>query len=114
MIARVVAAGALEEDGSLIGHIYFHLGDDSGFRASRSRDRTRAVRGALSRARGIFRIHVPTPITCQLFPARPSTMLTDQPASRGRGSRRHCDPADAAVEEYRARLDPLDHEVVSM
>jgi hypothetical protein len=24
---------ALEEDGSLIGHIYFHLGDDSGFRA---------------------------------------------------------------------------------
>jgi len=23
---------ALEEDGSLIGHIYFHLGDDSGFR----------------------------------------------------------------------------------
>jgi len=27
---------ALEEDGSLRGHIYFHLGDDSGFRALRS------------------------------------------------------------------------------
>jgi len=26
---------ALEEDGSLRGHIYFHLGDDSGFRAVR-------------------------------------------------------------------------------
>lgn len=25
----------LEEDGSLRGHIYFHLGDDSGFRAVR-------------------------------------------------------------------------------
>jgi hypothetical protein len=25
----------LEEDGSLRGHIYFHLGDDSGFRAIR-------------------------------------------------------------------------------
>lgn len=27
---------ALEEDGSLRGHIYFHLGDDSGFRAVRT------------------------------------------------------------------------------
>jgi len=27
---------ALEEDGSLRGHIYFHLGDDSGFRAVRA------------------------------------------------------------------------------
>jgi hypothetical protein len=26
----------LEEDGSLRGHIYFHLGDDSGFRAVRA------------------------------------------------------------------------------
>lgn len=26
---------ALEEDGSLVGHIYFHLGDDSGYRAVR-------------------------------------------------------------------------------
>jgi hypothetical protein len=25
----------LEEDGSLCGHIYFHLGDDSGFQAVR-------------------------------------------------------------------------------
>jgi hypothetical protein len=29
---------ALEEDGSLRGHIYFHLGDDSGFRAVRAED----------------------------------------------------------------------------
>ena len=29
---------ALEEDGSLGGHIYFHLGDDSGFRAVRAED----------------------------------------------------------------------------
>ncbi len=27
---------ALDEDGSLRGHIYFHLGDDSGFRAVRA------------------------------------------------------------------------------
>ncbi len=27
---------ALDEDGSLVGHIYFHLGDDSGFRARRA------------------------------------------------------------------------------
>ncbi len=27
---------ALERDGSLRGHIYFHLGDDSGFRAVRA------------------------------------------------------------------------------
>ncbi len=27
-----------EEDGSLRGHIYFHLGDDSGFRAVRAED----------------------------------------------------------------------------
>jgi hypothetical protein len=26
---------ALQDDGSLRGHIYFHLGDDSGFRAER-------------------------------------------------------------------------------
>jgi hypothetical protein len=39
---------ALEEDGSLRGHIYFHLGDDSGFRAVRAEDgrspRRRATR----------------------------------------------------------------------
>lgn len=29
---------ALEEDGSLRGHIYFHLGDDSGFWAVRAED----------------------------------------------------------------------------
>jgi hypothetical protein len=29
---------ALDEDGSLRGHIYFHLGDDSGFRAVRAED----------------------------------------------------------------------------
>jgi hypothetical protein len=28
-------AATLQDDGSLHGHIYFHLGDDSGFRASR-------------------------------------------------------------------------------
>jgi hypothetical protein len=28
----------LEGDGSLHGHIYFHLGDDSGFRAVRAED----------------------------------------------------------------------------
>jgi hypothetical protein len=28
----------LEEDGSVRGHIYFHLGDDSGFRAVRAHD----------------------------------------------------------------------------
>jgi hypothetical protein len=28
----------LEEDGSLSGRIYFHLGDDSGFRAARFDD----------------------------------------------------------------------------
>jgi hypothetical protein len=27
----------LEDDGSLRGHIYFHLGDDSGFRGERTR-----------------------------------------------------------------------------
>lgn len=41
---------ALEEDGSLRGHIYFHLGDDSGFRAVRAEDapkpRRRATQGA--------------------------------------------------------------------
>jgi hypothetical protein len=29
---------ALSEDGSLRGHIWFHLGDDSGFRAVRAED----------------------------------------------------------------------------
>jgi hypothetical protein len=29
---------ALEENGSLRGHIYFHLGDDSGFRAVRAEE----------------------------------------------------------------------------
>ena len=29
---------ALDEDGSLRGHIYFHLGDDSGFRAVRAEE----------------------------------------------------------------------------
>jgi len=29
---------ALEQDGSLRGHIYFHLGDDSGFRAVRAEE----------------------------------------------------------------------------
>jgi hypothetical protein len=33
---------ALEEDGSLVGHIYFHLGDDSGFRARRVVSESRA------------------------------------------------------------------------
>ncbi|MGQ0668145.1 MAG: hypothetical protein ACT4PO_00470 [Actinomycetota bacterium] len=44
---------ALAGDGSLRGHIYFHLGDDSGFRAVRAEEEskpgtktgTRAVRG---------------------------------------------------------------------
>ena len=35
---RGVVKAALEEDGSLRGHIYFHLGDDSGFRAVRAED----------------------------------------------------------------------------
>lgn len=29
---------ALEEDGSVRGHVYFHLGDDSGFKAVRAGD----------------------------------------------------------------------------
>ncbi|MEX2447235.1 MAG: hypothetical protein WD404_00645 [Solirubrobacterales bacterium] len=33
---------ALEEDGSLCGRIYFHLGDDSSFRAERIADNPRA------------------------------------------------------------------------
>ncbi len=33
---------ALEEDGSLRGHIYFHLGDDSGFQAVRAQEAVRA------------------------------------------------------------------------
>ena len=36
---------ALEEDGSLRGHIWFHLGDDSGFRAVRARRSRAAERG---------------------------------------------------------------------
>ena len=34
---------ALERDGSLRGRIYFHLGDDSGFRAVRADDQSRGV-----------------------------------------------------------------------
>jgi len=34
----VVAGRVLDADGSLCGHIYFHLGDDSGFRAVRPED----------------------------------------------------------------------------
>jgi hypothetical protein len=37
---------ALEEDGSLRGHIYFHLGDDSGFRAVRAQDAAKPGRRA--------------------------------------------------------------------
>ena len=43
----------LEDDGSLRGHIYFHLGDDSGFHAVRDdelRAKAKSVRGA-SRSR---------------------------------------------------------------
>jgi hypothetical protein len=36
---------ALEEDGSLRGHIYFHLGDDSGFRAVRTESLAPAAGG---------------------------------------------------------------------
>jgi hypothetical protein len=32
----------LQDDGSLGGHIYFHLGDDSGFRAEREGTSERA------------------------------------------------------------------------
>jgi hypothetical protein len=35
----------LEEGGSLSGHIYFHLGDDSGFRAVRAKDAQKARGG---------------------------------------------------------------------
>ena len=44
--SRAAAGPWSKEDGSLRGHIYFHLGDDSGFRAERmeasSRSRGRA------------------------------------------------------------------------
>ena len=33
----------LQPDGSLHGHIYFHLGDDSGFRAERCGDETQPL-----------------------------------------------------------------------
>jgi len=36
---------ALEEDGSLRGHIYFHLVDDSGFRAVRTESLAPAAGG---------------------------------------------------------------------
>jgi len=42
---------ALEEDGALRGHLYFHLGDDSGFRAVRAEPSTRAGTRAGSRER---------------------------------------------------------------
>lgn len=44
----------LEEDGSLRGHIYFHLGDDSGFRAVRAEAEgwRRASRGRGARRPG--------------------------------------------------------------
>jgi len=30
---------AVEDDGTLRGHLFFHLGDDSGFRAERTGDK---------------------------------------------------------------------------
>ena len=37
-------AAALSPDGTLLGHIYFHHGDDSGFRAERFNEAARGVR----------------------------------------------------------------------
>ena len=37
---------ALDDDGSLVGHIWFHMGDDSGYRAIRVDDGRRRGRAA--------------------------------------------------------------------
>jgi len=44
---------ALEEDGSLRGHIWFHLGDDSGFRAVRAEEES--SRGERTGSRAVRR-----------------------------------------------------------
>src|SRR4029450_568037 len=43
---------ALEEDGSLRGHIHFHLGDDSGFRATREEEAPKPEGESYPRGRG--------------------------------------------------------------
>jgi hypothetical protein len=45
---------ALEGDGSLRGHIYFHLGDDSSFRAVHAEDEPKAEAKTDGRATGRF------------------------------------------------------------
>jgi hypothetical protein len=41
MTANQANRAALNLDGTLEGHIYFHLGDDSGFRAERFNEAVR-------------------------------------------------------------------------
>ena len=45
----------LEQDGSLRGHIYFHLGDDSSFRARRAEEQDPRDEARPVRATGLIR-----------------------------------------------------------